>query len=83
MAAMPGPGALLAQDATGSDQIAAIKQSMAESQQLLRQYEWIETTAISVKGEEKSRQQNRCYYGAIGKVRRVGQWGHVPQSRLR
>ena len=71
IAAMPAPGALLAQAATGSDQIAAIKQSMAESQQLLRQYEWIETTAISLKGEEKSRSQNRCYYGADGVLQKV------------
>ena len=37
----------------------------------LRQYEWVETTVISMKGEEKSRKQNRCYYGADGKVQKV------------
>jgi hypothetical protein len=75
--AMPGPGALSAQTETGPDQIAAIKQSMAESQQLLRQYEWIETTAISVKGKEKSRQQNRCYYGADGALQKVPATGEA------
>ena len=37
----------------------------------LRGYEWIETTIISLKGEEKARKQQRCYYGADGKVQKV------------
>jgi hypothetical protein len=37
----------------------------------LRTYEWMETTVVSMKGEEKSRKQNRCYYGADGKVEKV------------
>jgi len=37
----------------------------------LRQYEWIETTTVSLKGEEKSKTQNRCYYGADGKKQEV------------
>lgn len=44
---------------------------MASSQTMLRQYEWIETTTVSVKGEEKSRKQERCYYGADGKLTKV------------
>src|SRR4026208_833250 len=53
----------------GPDQmVAALKQNLAESQKRLRQYEWIETTAISLKGEEKSRKQQRVYYGADGKL---------------
>ena len=47
---------------------AALKQNLAESQKRLRQYEWTETTAISLKGEEKSRKQQRVYYGADGKL---------------
>ncbi len=46
--------------------VTALKQNLAESQKRLRQYEWIETTAISLKGEEKSRKQQRVYYGADG-----------------
>ena len=38
---------------------------------LARKYEWVETTIISLKGEEKARKQNRCYYGADGKVQKV------------
>jgi hypothetical protein len=51
--------------------VAALKQNLADSQKKLRQYEWIETTAISLKGEEKSRKQQRVYYGADGKLTKV------------
>ena len=51
--------------------VAALKQSMQESQTKLRQYEWTETTIISLKGEEKARTQKRCYYGADGKLQKV------------
>ena len=57
--------------AAAQERIAALKQSMQESQAKLRQYEWVETTIVSLKGEEKSRKQNRCYYGADGKVQKV------------
>ncbi len=61
-----------AQPAGGpQDHVAALKQSLGQGQALLRQYEWIETTVINFKGEEKSRKQNRCYYGADGKVQKV------------
>ena len=62
----------VAQTPPSPDQlVAALKQNMAESQKRLRQYEWIETTAISLKGEEKSRKQQRVYYGADGKLTKV------------
>jgi hypothetical protein len=51
--------------------VAALKQSIAQSQALLRKYEWIETTIISLKGEEKDRKQQRCYYGADGQLQKV------------
>jgi len=50
------------------DHVAAVKESLKNSMVTLRQYEWVETTAVSMKGEEKSRTQNRCVYGAEGKV---------------
>jgi hypothetical protein len=51
--------------------VAALKQSLQQGQALIRQYEWIETTIISLKGEEKARKQHRCYYGADGKVQKI------------
>jgi len=57
-----------AQTAPTPDQIVAgLKQNLAESQKKLRTYEWTETTAISLKGEEKTRKQQRVLYGADGK----------------
>ena len=48
------------QAAPTPDQIvAALKQNLAESQKRLRQVQWIETTVISLKGEQKSRKQQR------------------------
>jgi hypothetical protein len=56
---------------TPQERVAALKQSMQESQAKLRQYEWTETTIISLKGEEKNRTQKRCYYGADGTLQKV------------
>ena len=56
---------------TPDQMVAALKQNLAESQKRLRQYEWVETTAISVKGEEKSRKQQKVYYGADGKLTKL------------
>jgi hypothetical protein len=53
------------------DHVAALKQNLAAGSKALRQYEWVETTVINLKGEEKGRKQNRCYYGADGKVQKI------------
>jgi hypothetical protein len=53
------------------DRVEMLKQSFAASQQALRQYEWVETVALSLSGEEKVRQQYQCYYGAEGKLQKV------------
>ncbi|MFN0160971.1 MAG: hypothetical protein ACKVQQ_07055 [Burkholderiales bacterium] len=77
----PAPG----QDAVTQQmqqKIAAIKQSMGESQALLRQYTWTETTEVSVKGEVKKREQNECRYGTNGKVEKtpIGAGGDQTQA---
>lgn len=56
---------------TPDQRVAALKQSLADSQTRLHKYEWIETTVISLKGEEKARSQKRCYYGADGKIQKL------------
>jgi hypothetical protein len=71
IAGLAVPVLLMAQGQAPQEQVAALKQSLAKSQATLKTYEWIETTTISLKGEEKSRKQNRCYYGADGKVQKV------------
>jgi len=54
-----------------ANQVEMIKQTFAASMAALRQYEWVETVALSIEGEEKSRQQSRCYYGAEGKLQKT------------
>jgi hypothetical protein len=56
---------------TPEQRVAAFKQSLQDSQARLRKYEWVQTTIISLKGEEKSRKQERCYYGADGKLQKL------------
>jgi hypothetical protein len=61
----------LAQGSDLGERVLALKQSLEKDQAVLRKYEWIETTAISYKGEEKSNTQKRCYYGADGVLQKV------------
>jgi hypothetical protein len=61
----------LAQQPTVQERVVALKASLAASQAILKQYEWVETTVVSLKGDEKSRQLNRCYHGADGKVQKI------------
>jgi hypothetical protein len=55
----------------GQDRMAALKQSIQASMAGVRHYEWVETTAVSIKGEQKSSKQSRCFYNADGKVQKV------------
>jgi len=73
-----------AQDAA-QEKVAAIKQSLQKSAAALRSYEWIETTTVKIKGEEKSKQENRCYYGADGKQEKVPVEGQAqePEKKKR
>ena len=63
-----------------ADHVAALRQSIKKNNVRLRRYEWIETTAVSRKGEEKSRKQNQCYYGADGKQQKVPIASNAPQE---
>ena len=63
--------------------VAALKQSVARDQQNIRQYQWIETTVISLKGEEKSRKQQQCYYGADGVLQKVTVDASPPPDKKR
>ena len=67
--ALSNPAA--AQQPSVPERVAALKATVAASQIILRQYEWIETTVVSLKGDEKSRKQERCYYGADGGLQKV------------
>jgi len=65
-------GSALAQaPSTPREQVEALKASIQANQQALREYEWVETTIVRMKGEEKSRFQDQCYYGMDGSLEKV------------
>jgi len=51
--------------------IAAVKQSAAENQQRLHQYQWTETTQLTLKGDAKPPKQSMCKYGPDGTVQKT------------
>ena len=51
--------------------VAAVKQSVAENQQKLHQYQWTETTQLTLKGDAKPPSQAACQYGPDGKVQKT------------
>ncbi len=68
---------------TPQERVVALKANLAASQAILKQYEWIETTVVSVKGDEKSSQMERCYYGADGKLQKVPVTAPPPEEKKR
>jgi hypothetical protein len=51
--------------------LAAVKQSVAENQQKLHQYQWTETIQLTLKGDAKPPSQSACQYGPDGKVQKT------------
>jgi hypothetical protein len=60
-----------AQNADLQQKLAAAKQAAAENKQKLRQYEWTETTQLTLKGDAKPQSQNLCQYGPSGQVQKT------------
>ncbi|HEY7293073.1 MAG TPA: hypothetical protein VH583_24775 [Vicinamibacterales bacterium] len=60
-----------AQAPSPQERAAAIKEAVTQNQAALRQYSWIETTDVSLKGEVKKHEQKQCSYGADGKVQKT------------
>lgn len=73
----------LGQQPTPQERVVALKASLAASQAILKGYEWVETTVVSVKGDEKSRLMNKCYYGADGKVQKIPLTQAPPEEKRR
>jgi hypothetical protein len=63
--------AAFAQNSDLQQKLAAVQQSMAENKQKLQQYQWIETTQITLKGDAKPPTQNLCRYGPDGRVQKT------------
>jgi hypothetical protein len=53
------------------EKVAAAKQAAAENKQKIRQYQWVETTQLTLKGDAKPPTQNSCLYGPDGKVQKT------------
>ena len=85
VAVMVGTFALpvAAEEPTPSERVVALKAHLEESQAVLRQYEWLETTIVSVDKMEKSCSQQRVSYNADGTVRKVPVEVPVPQNNMR
>jgi hypothetical protein len=60
----------LAQNSELQEKVAAVKQSAAENKQRLQQYQWLETTQLTLKGDSKPPSQNLCRYGPDGQVQK-------------
>jgi len=58
--------------------LAAVKQSIAENQQKLHQYQWTETTQLTLKGEAKPPKTSLCQYGPDGTVQKTPQGAPPP-----
>ena len=61
----------ISQNSEVQEKLAAVKQAAAENKQKLRQYQWIETTQLTLKGELKPPTKNSCQYGPDGKVQKT------------
>jgi hypothetical protein len=60
-----------AQNAELQQRLAAVKQAAAENRQRLQQYQWTETTQVTLKGDQKPPTQSLCQYGPDGQVQKT------------
>ena len=51
--------------------LAEVKQAAALNTQMLHQYQWTETTQLTLKGDAKPPSQNLCQYGPDGQVQKT------------
>lgn len=63
-------GPAIAQDSELQKKVAAVKQAAAENKQKLQQYQWTETTQLTLKGDPKPASTNLCRYGPDGQVQK-------------
>jgi hypothetical protein len=62
---------VIAQNADLQQKLAEVKQAAAQNQQALRQYQWTETTQLTLKGDPKPQSQKLCQYGPDGQVQKT------------
>jgi hypothetical protein len=64
-------GPAIAQNSELQEKVAAVKQAAAENKQKLQQYQWTETTQLTLKGDPKPASTNLCRYGPDGQVQKT------------
>src|SRR5277367_4956881 len=62
---------LMAQDGAVQDRVAAIEAAMTANAQKLHQYQWTETTQLTLNGDAKPPMQESCQYGPDGTVQKT------------
>ena len=82
------PTLVLAQMGGGSSnelqqKLMAMKQAAAANKQRLRQYQWIETSQITLKGEQKPERVYQCSYGPNGQVQKIPMGAQPQQQQQR
>jgi hypothetical protein len=61
----------VAQDSAAQDRLAMVKQAVAANAQKLHQYQWVETTQLTLNGDARPPTQNSCQYGPDGTVQKT------------
>jgi hypothetical protein len=61
----------VAQNVEVLQKLIAVKEAAAENKQKLHQYQWIETTQLTLKGDTKPSSQKLCQYGPDGQVQKT------------
>ncbi|MGB9241890.1 MAG: hypothetical protein WCC03_00940 [Candidatus Acidiferrales bacterium] len=61
----------IAQNGELQQKLAAVKQAAAENKQRLHQYQWTETTQLTLKGDPKPSSEKLCQYGPDGQVQKT------------
>jgi hypothetical protein len=61
----------IAQNPELQEKVAAVKASVAENKQKLQQYQWTETTQLTLKGDPKPPTTNLCRYGPDGQIQKT------------
>ena len=69
--AIAATAALVAQSPEMQQKLATVKQTVAANKQRLQQYQWIETTQLTLDGDAKPQTQNLCQYGPGGQVQKT------------
>jgi hypothetical protein len=66
--ALASASPLIAQNAELQQKVAEVKLAAAQNKRRLMRYQWVETSQLTLKGDDKPPTQNMCQYGSNGQV---------------